>query len=316
MRLTVVGSAPAAPQTDTPASGILVQSDHTSVLFDCGSGVMGRLREVMDPTMLDAVVVGHLHADHFIDLAALRYLFPWAGIPAGRPTIWMPPGGIARLEAMAALMSERPTFFDEAFNVREYRSDRPVRVGELEIHPAPMQHYVPAWAMRVEALSGAVLVYGGDTGPTDALARLATGADVLVAEATLTTPLEDEVRRGHSTAAESILTAEEAGVERLVLTHYPSARRRALAALADATTSLSVQVGRPGLTLDIQHKPAVVQADDAGRPGSGDQSGGTPGGGDDDSAGGSSSDRSTDAIRSRIPSPVGSGPSNTSALRQ
>ena len=306
MRLTIVGSGPAAPQTDTPASGLLVQTDRASVLFDCGSGVMGRLREILDPTMLDAVVIGHLHADHFIDLAALRYLFPWAGIPAGRPTIWLPSGGIARLSALAGLMSERATFFEDAFDLREYASERPVRVGDLQIRPVPMHHYVPAWAMRVEAASGAVLVYGGDTGPTDDLVHLATGADVLVAEATLGTPHEDEIRRGHLTAEESILMAVEAGVGRLVLTHYPSARRRALRELADAARDVAVDVARPGLALDIGARQA--RGGQAGGAGSGP--------GDDGSDGGSSADRSSDAIRSRIPSPVGSGPIRMSALLQ
>ena len=302
VRLTIVGSGPAAPQTDTPASGLLVQSDRTAVLFDCGSGVMGRLRETIDPTMLDAVVIGHLHADHFIDLAALRYLFPWAGIPAGRPSVWLPPGGIARLTALAGLMSERPTFFDEAFDVHEYRSDHTIRVGDLRVLPAPMHHYVPAWAMRVEAVTGAVLVYSGDTGPTDALVQLATGADLLVAEATLTSPLEDEMRRGHLTAEEAIDTAERAGAGRLVLTHYPSSRRRALRGLADGAKKLAVEVGRPGLVLDV--RPPAARDDQPG----GDSARGE--------SGASSEDRSSEATRSRIPSPVGSAPIRTSALRQ
>lgn len=304
MRLTVVGSGPAAPQTDTPASGLLVQTDRTSVLFDCGSGVMGRLRETLDPTILDAVVIGHLHADHFIDLAALRYLFPWAGIPAGRPSIWLPPGGMARLTALAGVMSERPTFFDDAFEINEYGPDHTIRIGDVRVLPAPMHHYVPAWAMRVEALTGGVLVYSGDTGPTDALVQLATGADLLIAEATLTTSLEDETRRGHLTAEEAIFTAEEAGVGRLLLTHYPSSRGRALRGLADAAQAVAVEVARPGLALDV--RPHAAREDQPGHD-SGPR---------DDSPGGSSGERSSEATRSRIPSPVGSAPISASALRQ
>ncbi len=123
MRLTVIGSGPAAPQPDSPASGHLIRSDGTAVLMDCGYGVVGRLRSTMDPRQLTGVVVGHLHADHFLDLAALRYLHPWDGANDGRPAVWLPPGGRQRLAGLARMMSERPTFFEEAFDLCEYRSD-------------------------------------------------------------------------------------------------------------------------------------------------------------------------------------------------
>lgn len=92
VRLTVIGSGPAAPQADTPASGLLLEAGPTAVLLDCGYGVVGRLRAVVDPLALGGVVIGHLHADHALDLAALRYLHPWPGGAAGRPMVWLPPG--------------------------------------------------------------------------------------------------------------------------------------------------------------------------------------------------------------------------------
>src|SRR5439155_326288 len=77
-------------------------------------------------------------------------------------------------------------------------------IGDLKITPSPMQHYVPAWAMTVADRSGARLVYGGDTGPTDRLLAAARRADLLIVEATLRSVTEDEVRRGHCTLDEAI----------------------------------------------------------------------------------------------------------------
>ena len=77
MRLTVLGCGPAAPQPDTPASGLLVESGSTAILLDCGQGVAARLDRRIEPADLAAVIIGHMHADHFIDLAGLRYRFPW-----------------------------------------------------------------------------------------------------------------------------------------------------------------------------------------------------------------------------------------------
>ena len=78
-RLTVLGTGTAAPEPGTAASGILVQSGDTSIMFDCGSGVAARAQEALGADWLSAVVIGHQHADHWIDLAPLRYRFAWVG---------------------------------------------------------------------------------------------------------------------------------------------------------------------------------------------------------------------------------------------
>ena len=294
MRLTVVGSGPAAPQTDTPASGLLVESVSTAVLLDCGSGVVARLRTLTDPGALSGVVIGHFHADHYIDLAALRYLYPWPGTRVDRPAIWLPQGGPDRLRALAQLIAERERFFDDAFELHEYRDGESFSIGDLDFRPSLMQHYVPARAIAVTGDGGATrLVYGGDTGPTDALVDAARGADLLIAEATLASEADDEQTRGHSTPEEAIAMARRAGVGRVVLTHYPSARRPFLQALAAATRDLDVEVAHPGLHLDVRpHRPG------------------------ERIAGSGSSTDPTDSTRPRMASAAGSSPSSRSAARQ
>jgi ribonuclease BN (tRNA processing enzyme) len=291
MRLTVIGCGPAAPQADTPASGLLLESGPSAILLDCGYGVVGRLRAVADPLGLSGVVIGHLHADHALDLAALRYLHPWPGVTSGRQAIWLPPGGRAHLTALAGVMSERASFFDDAFDVREYEDGLPFRVGGLTITPHATQHYVPAWAMRVTDPEGARLVYCGDGGPTDRLAAIGEGADLLVEEATLASAADDEPRRGHSTAGESIALAVAAGAHRLLLTHFASTRRPDIQAIALRTRDIPVEVARPGLRLDVLSQPRTP-APLAG-PGV-----------------------SSRATRARIGSAPGSSPSSTSAVRQ
>lgn len=259
MRLTVIGSGPAAPQPDTPASGHLVRSDGTAVLLDCGYGVVGRLRTTIDPRSLTGVVIGHLHADHFLDLAALRYLHPWDGAQDGRPAVWLPPGGRERLAGLAQMMSERATFFEDAFEVFEYRSDETFTVGTLSVRPTAMQHYVPAWALTVVDDTGARLVYGGDTGPTDRLVETAGSAELFIAEATLASVEEDEPSRGHCTVDEAIAMAQDSGARHVLLTHYPSSRRTALLAAASpapagsgtGASSVSIAIAVPGMEVEI-----------------------------------------------------------------
>ena len=126
-RVTIVGSGTSAPEPDAPASGILVETPSTGILIDCGQGVIRALMPIRDPRSLDAVVVGHLHADHFIDLVSLRYLLPWAGSDVRKIPILLPPGGRQRMDELAGAISERQGFFDDAFEVLEYDPEATVR---------------------------------------------------------------------------------------------------------------------------------------------------------------------------------------------
>lgn len=251
MRLTVLGCGPAAAQPDTPASGLLVETGGGAILLDCGQGVAAGLVSRLEPGALSAVVIGHMHADHFIDLSALRYRFPWAGRPERRLPVLLPPGGMARLAALAEVVSERPGFFDDAFEVVEYDPAGRLDLAGLSLGFVPGDHYVPAWGVELTAADGVRLVYAGDTGPNPELVRRARGADLLVCEATLATAAEDDPgRRGHLSLEEALDHARAAAVGRLLVTHYPSARRPEMEARI-ARGGEAAMVARPGLRLEV-----------------------------------------------------------------
>ncbi len=250
VRLTVIGSGPARPQPDTPASGLLVETAGAAVLLDCGPGVISRLARTHDPGRLSAVVIGHLHADHYIDLAPLRYLFPWEGAEHTTMRVLLPPGGREKMVALARAISERDTFFDEAFAIEEYDPPSPVRIADATLSFVPGRHYVPAWGVSVRDDQGACLVYAGDTGPNEALVAAASGADMLICEATLADVTQDEPERGHLTAEEALDHAARARVAAAVLTHYHSDRREELAAIA-ARSRVPAVLARPGLVADV-----------------------------------------------------------------
>ena len=71
-----------------------------------------------------------------------------------------------------------------------------------------------------------MLVYSGDTGPTETLDALAAGADVFLCEASF---VESKVNPPnlHLTGAEAGASATAAGVGRLLLTHIPAWTDRA-----------------------------------------------------------------------------------------
>ena len=92
MRLTVLGTGTARPVSDTPASGVLVQAGETAVLFDIGSGVASKLEGALGAPKLSGLFAGHYHADHWVDLAPLRYRFPWGERPPRPLPVFLPPG--------------------------------------------------------------------------------------------------------------------------------------------------------------------------------------------------------------------------------
>jgi ribonuclease BN (tRNA processing enzyme) len=231
MRLTVLGKSPAWQDVGGACSGYLVQEDDCSVVVDCGNGVFGKLREQIDYVDVDAVVISHLHADHFLDLVPYAYALtyaprqqpvPVAGWPGtdnpARPTLHVPPGGRDAFRRVVGTWGPED-LIENAFDLREYDPAEELEIGPLRIHFQPVPHFTETFAMSINAANGAGrIVYGADSSPTDALTEFAQGADLMLVEATLPRP-ERTGMRGHLTPAEAGAQARAAGVKRVVLVH-------------------------------------------------------------------------------------------------
>jgi ribonuclease BN (tRNA processing enzyme) len=235
LRLTVLGCSTAAPHPATPAAGFLVEWDTTALLLDMGQGVIRNLQRVLDPHELAAVIVGHMHADHYLDIVGLRYLYPW-GVAAPRPLpVHLPPGGRQRLDALATAVSERAGFFDAAFTLSEFDPATELHVGPLRVRFVRGRHYVPAWGVIVQAPDGSRLGYTGDTGPSDSVIAAMRDVDLLVVEAALTTPALDDEERGHLTAEEALSLARRARARSTLLVHFGPDRRAEIEALCSVS---------------------------------------------------------------------------------
>ena len=259
LRLTVLGCSTAAPHPATATAGYLVEWGTTALLLDVGQGVVRSLQRVLDPHDLDAIVIGHMHADHYLDVVGLRYLYPW-GEPAEVPLpIHLPPGGRARLDALASAVSERVGFFDDAFDAVEYDPASVLTVGELRVRFVRGRHYVPAWGVVVEAPDGTRLAYTGDTGPSPSVVEAVRGADLLLIEAALRDVRHDDPERGHLTPEEALELAAAAEVRAAMLVHYPPSRRAEFEAMCREAGPWA-RVALDGLTVTVAPRPATVAA--------------------------------------------------------
>ncbi len=221
MELTVLGSGPAWPNPGGACSGYLVSSGGSHALMECGPGVVGRLRAVLPVRDLSAVVVSHMHADHFLDLVPLRYGVKYGQLGGERPPlVLVPPGGARLLARIGRALDGDPHFFSDVLHVREYDPKAVLRLGPMAFSFQRVRHYVPAYAMRIEA--GQALTFSGDAAPCRELVRHARGADALLCESALERADQDSPdpkRRGHMCAAEAGQVARQAGVGRLLITH-------------------------------------------------------------------------------------------------
>jgi ribonuclease BN (tRNA processing enzyme) len=262
LRVTVLGCSTAAPHQAAPAAGYLIQWGDTSLLLDAGQGVIRNLQRVLDPRQLTAVVIGHMHADHYLDLVGLRYLYPWGERARDRLRVHLPPDGRARLDAMAGAISERAGFFDAAFDAVDYDPTAELTIGELRVRFVEGRHYVPAWGVVVESPDGARLAYTGDTGPSTTVEDAVRGADLLLVESSIRSTRHDDQRRGHLTAPEAIALAREAEVRYALLVHYGPERLPELEELCAAAGSW-VRPAIEGLTITVSPADGRTHEPDA-----------------------------------------------------
>jgi ribonuclease BN (tRNA processing enzyme) len=231
MRITVLGKSPAWQDAGGACSGYLVEDGETTLLLDCGNGVFGKLRERCDYTDVDAVVISHAHADHFIDLVPYSYALlltprqqpvPVAGHrgtdnPA-RPRLIAPPGAREIFRTVAGAWGVAD-LIEDAFRIEGYDSDSEVRIGPLTATFAEVPHFILTHAVNLTSRSGGGrFTFGADCRPCEELVEAARGTDLLFVEATLPRPERTGIR-GHLTPAEAGDHARRAGARRVVLTH-------------------------------------------------------------------------------------------------
>ena len=231
MRVTVLGKSPSWQDAGGACSGYLVEDGTTSLLLDCGNGVFAKLRRYRDYTDLDAVVVSHLHADHFLDLVPYAYaltyaprqqpvpvhVWPGTDSPA-RPILHAPPGAREKFRQIVGAWGNEE-LIENAFDLREYDPADELEIGSLRLRFCEVPHFVQTCAIRLSSTNGGgTFVYGADSAPNEQLVGFADGADLLMVEGTLPRP-EREGARGHLTPHEAGEHAARAKAGRVVITH-------------------------------------------------------------------------------------------------
>lgn len=205
--VVLLGTGMPRPNPDAAAPATAVVYGDQVLLFDAGPGVMRQLRAAELPIDgVTALFLTHLHSDHTLGYPDLM-LTSWVmGRKVRMPVLG--PVGTSRMtdllyQAWATDIRvrteglEREPLNGEQVAVTEHEGgvvwDRDgVRVIAF---PVPHGDFPNSFGYRIET-PDRVIVISGDTGPSEAVEKMAFGADVLVHEVYSSAHLKPEDRPG------------------------------------------------------------------------------------------------------------------------
>ncbi len=218
-KLIILGSSYAIPDEDHENTYMLLVSDQQTVMIDCSSNPILRLRRVgVGHSQVNDLILTHFHPDHVSGVAPFL-MDTWL---LGRQT----PMNIHGLSHTIERTEKMMEFFDWAtwpnlFEVNFHRLPEEemalvLNGPDMRIYSSPVRHIVPTIGLRIEFKNKQkVIAYSCDTEPCREVERLAEGADVLIHETS-------GASFGHTSAAQAGELARKVGVGSLYLIHYPT----------------------------------------------------------------------------------------------
>lgn len=210
MKVTILGYWGAYPHQGEGTTSFLLESGDFHLLLDVGSTTLVQLEKILDPLVLDAVILTHYHHDHIADLGVLQYLRQLKpSAPIAELPIYGHSEDLAHFNALTLPGVSKGI---------AYQPQKELTIGPFQISFLKTVHPVPCFAMRiVERETGKVLVFTADTGYFADLIPFCQDADVLITDTYFLKGMEGH--HAHLTSKETGLLAKEANVKKLVLSH-------------------------------------------------------------------------------------------------
>lgn len=213
MKLTVIGYWGGYPKTNGASSGYLLEHEGFHLLIDCGSGVLAKLQNVLEPEDLNAVIISHYHPDHTADIGVLQHARLIQGF-LGKDFPTLPIYGHHYDQYEFTKLTYK--------NITKgipYDPAESLAVGPFQISFLKTEHPAPCYAMRIEA-AGKVIVYTADSAFKEEFIQFSQSADVLLCECNFYGH-QNGKSAGHMNSLEAGSLAANAGVKQLILTHLP-----------------------------------------------------------------------------------------------
>jgi len=247
MRLTIIGSGDAFGSGGRFNTCFHVATGDRRILIDCGASSLVALKaRGIDPNTIDAVILSHLHGDHFGGIPFLMLDAQYLNRRERPLVLAGPPGSAQRIRALMEAMfpASSLTKFRFHWRIVEIPVGVPTDIVGLQVTSAEVIHFsgAPSTALRVSD-GKKTLAYSGDTEWTDALLSIGTGADLFIVEC------YDDTREltGHLSWRLIEARRGEFGARRVMVTHMNPTVLRKLYTLRAA----GVLVAEDGLTIEL-----------------------------------------------------------------
>ncbi len=167
-------------------SAYLVETSDRLFLLDCGPTTLLSMKKAgFNPQRLDAIILSHLHGDHFggLPFFFLEYLY---GTPRAEPLpILGPPTTEERVRTLTDCMypgiSERNQPLPTRFHI--LKPDKQESIKGIEVLPFRVPHQVRDISLGLKiSFEGKSILYSGDSAWTDQFITHAEGVDLFICE--------------------------------------------------------------------------------------------------------------------------------------
>ncbi|MGH6969519.1 MAG: MBL fold metallo-hydrolase [Stellaceae bacterium] len=186
MRLTVIGCGDAFGSGGRGNTCFLLQTAKATLVVDFGASALPALKALKrDANAIDAIVLSHLHGDHFGGLPFLLLDAQFLSRREKPLTIAGPPGTRARLDAAMEAFFPKSTGTKWRFpwSVQEIAIGVETEVLGHALLTAQVIHQSGAPSTALRLTDGeTIFAYSGDTEWTNALLPIAAQADLFVCE--------------------------------------------------------------------------------------------------------------------------------------
>ena len=248
MEVIVVGASGTFPRANGACNGYLVRHGRSNILLDIGTGVLSSLYNYISPGDLDALIITHLHPDHFLDIYPYRYYLEFCAADKLPLKVYAPAGAAARIKPL--FNETDPAKFDKVFHFIDIGEVGVFQVGELSVCGREVLHLEPTYGISVAA-EGRRLFYTSDTAFDERLLDYAKDVDLLLAETTFMAA-QDGIPVPHMTTVEVGALAVKANVGRLLLTHlWPHSDREQILAEVTAGFDGKIDLADEGLVVRV-----------------------------------------------------------------
>jgi len=249
-KVIILGSSYSIPDENHENTHLVLIGKERTVLIDCVSNPILRLRQAkVDFNQLTDLILTHFHPDH-VSGVPLLLMDMWLMGRTEPLEIYGLHHTLDRIEDLMGFYDWEhwPNFFPVVFHrLPATPLTEVIDTTELRVVASPVKHLIPTIGVRIEfPQSQKVLAYSCDTEPCSEVVELASGADVLIHEAT-------GASLGHSSAAQAGEVARQAEVGSLYLIHYPTGNSKpdGLVGEAQATFKGPVSLAVDFLELDF-----------------------------------------------------------------